>query len=129
MGGVFFRRRWAARREAINDVSRDVATLFRILQRHYPQFMETLKFQIASRREFERLVASNPDTLTDLERAGRFLYLQRLAFGGKVAGRNFGRRLQRPVSVRCDKARAAARLDPRTPRRRRDRMPVLGRFC
>jgi DNA adenine methylase len=90
MGGVFFRRRWAARSEVINDVSRDVATLFRILQRHYPQFMETLKFQIASRREFERLASSNPDTLTDLERAGRFLYMQRLAFGGKVAGRNFG---------------------------------------
>src|SRR5882757_359694 len=90
MGGVFFRRRWAARCEVVNDVSRDVATLFRILQRHYPQFMETLKFQIASRREFERLAATNPDTLTDLERAGRFLYLQRLAFGGKVAGRNFG---------------------------------------
>jgi DNA adenine methylase len=52
--------------------------------------MGTLKFQIASRREFERLAASNPDTLTDLERAGRFLYLQRLAVGGKVAGRNFG---------------------------------------
>jgi DNA adenine methylase len=64
--------------------------LFRILQRHYPQFMETLKFQITSRREFERLAATNADTLTDLERAGRFLYLQRLAFGGKVAGRNFG---------------------------------------
>jgi DNA adenine methylase len=90
MGGVFFRRRRAARREVINDISRDVATLFRILQRHYPQFTETLKFQITSRREFERLAASNPDTLTDLERAGRFLYLQRLAFGGKVAGRNFG---------------------------------------
>lgn len=90
MGGVFFRRRWAPRREVVNDVSRDVATLFRILQRHYPQFMETLKFQIASRAEFERLAASNPDTLTDLERAGRFLYLQRLAFGGKVAGRSFG---------------------------------------
>ena len=35
-------------------------------------------------------MASNLDTLTDLERAGRFLYLQRLAFGGKVAGRDFG---------------------------------------
>jgi len=52
--------------------------------------METLKFQIASRAEFERLAACNVDTLTDLERAARFLYLQRLAFGGKVAGRNFG---------------------------------------
>jgi DNA adenine methylase len=89
MGGVFFRRRWAARREVVNDISRDVATFFRILQRHYPN-METLKFQITSRREFERLAATNADTLTDRERAGRFLYLQRLAFGGKVAGRNFG---------------------------------------
>ncbi|WP_316171285.1 DNA adenine methylase [Bradyrhizobium sp. SZCCHNRI1058] len=90
MGGVFFRRRWAPRREVINDVSRDVVTLFRILQRHYPQFLETLKFQVTSRAEFERLAAANSDTLTDLERAARFLYLQRLAFGGKVAGRNFG---------------------------------------
>ncbi|WP_316172388.1 DNA adenine methylase [Bradyrhizobium sp. SZCCHNRI2049] len=90
MGGVFFRRRWAPRREVVNDVSRDVATLFRILQRHYPQFMETLKFQITSRAEFERLAASNVETLTDLERAARFIYLQRLAFGGKVAGRSFG---------------------------------------
>jgi len=62
MGGVFFRRRWAPRCEVINDISRDVATLFRTLQRHYPQFMETLKFQIASRREFERLLASNSDS-------------------------------------------------------------------
>ena len=29
-------------------------------------------------------------TLTDLERAARFLYLQRSGFGGKVVGRSFG---------------------------------------
>lgn len=90
MGGVFFRRNLIPKAEAINDISGDVVTLFRILQRHYPQFMETMKFQITSRKEFERLSASDPDTLTDLERAARFLYLQRLAFGGKVRGRSFG---------------------------------------
>ncbi|CDX19817.1 Adenine specific DNA methyltransferase, D12 class [Mesorhizobium sp. ORS 3359] len=90
MGGVFFRRRSRPRSEVINDRSGDVANLFRILQRHYPQFMDTLRFQITARREFDRLKASDPGTLTDLERAGRFLYLQKLAFGGKVAGRNFG---------------------------------------
>lgn len=90
MGGVFFRRNRVPKAEAINDISGDVVTLFRILQRHYPQFMETMKFQVTSRKEFERLSASDPDTLTDLERAARFLYLQRLAFGGKVKGRNFG---------------------------------------
>lgn len=90
MGGVFFRRTSAPRAEFINDRSRDVANLFRILQRHYPQLMDTLRFQITSRTDFERLTSTDPDTLTDLERAARFLYLQRLTFGGKVAGRSFG---------------------------------------
>jgi len=90
MGGVFFRRDRKPKTEVVNDISGDVTTLFRILQRHYPQFMDTLKFQITSRREFERLAACRPETLTDLERAARFIYLQKTAFGGKVAGRNFG---------------------------------------
>ncbi|MFN3440829.1 MAG: DNA adenine methylase [Rhizobium rosettiformans] len=90
MGGVFFRRRRVPRSEVINDRSGEVVNLFRILQRHYPQFMDTLKFQVTSRREFERLKACDPATLTDLERAARFIYLQKLAFGGKVQGQNFG---------------------------------------
>ncbi len=96
MGGVFLRRHTRPRAEVINDKARDVANLFRILQRHYPQFLETLRFQLTIRSEFERLVATDPDTLTDLERAGRFLYLQRTAFGGKVSGRNFGVSKDRP---------------------------------
>lgn len=90
MGGVFFRRDQKPKTEVINDINGDVANLFRILQRHYPQFIDTLKFQLTSRREFERLKATNPKTLTDLERAARFLYLQKTAFGGKVTGQGFG---------------------------------------
>lgn len=96
MGGVFLRRRARPRCEVINDISRDVTNLFRILQRHLPQFLDTIRFQITSRAEFERLMAVDPDTLTDLERAARFLYLQRTAFGGKVVGRNFGVARDRP---------------------------------
>lgn len=90
MGGVFLRRPFRATAEVINDISGDVVTLFRILQRHYVAFTDMLRWQITSRAEFERLAAANRDTLTDLERAVWFLYLQRTAFGGKVAGRNFG---------------------------------------
>lgn len=90
MGGVFFRRRVRPSQEVINDIDRDVVNLFRILQRHYQQFLDTLKWQLASRAEFERLASVDPETLTDLERAARFLYLQKLAFGGKSVGRNFG---------------------------------------
>ncbi len=90
MGGVFLRRRSRPPAEVVNDWSMDVATFYRILQRHYVAFLDMLRFQLTTRAEFERLTATDPATLTDLERAARFLYLQRTAFGGKVHGRNFG---------------------------------------
>lgn len=96
MGGIFLRRSTRPRAEVINDRSRDIANLFRILQRHYVQFLDVLKFGLTTRAEFERLVRVDPETLTDLERAARFLYLQRTAFGGKVSGRNFGVSKGRP---------------------------------
>jgi DNA adenine methylase len=90
MGGIFLRRDRRPRVEVINDWSEDVVTFFRILQHHYVAFMDMLRFQVSSRAGFEKLRAMEPSSLTDLQRAARFLYLQRLAFGGKVAGRNFG---------------------------------------
>lgn len=90
MGGVFFRRSHRPKSEVINDWSEDVSTFFRVLQRHYVAFMDMLRFQITSRAGFEKLLALDPGSLTDLERSARFLYLQRTAFGGKVRGRHFG---------------------------------------
>lgn len=90
MGGVFLRRQRRPRLEVINDLSGDVATLFRILQRHFEPFIDTLKWRLSSRAEFDRLMRQDPTTLTDLERSARFLYLQRLAFGGKLMGRVYG---------------------------------------
>jgi DNA adenine methylase len=90
MGGVFLRRDAKPRAEVMNDISGDVVNLFRILQRHYEAFVGELRWKLTSREDFDRLRAADASTLTDLERAARFLYLQRLSFGGKVQGRNFG---------------------------------------
>lgn len=90
MAGVFLRRDRRPRAEVINDISGDVATFFRVLQEHYEYLVDMLKFRVASRAEFNRLLGLAPERLTDLQRAVRFLYVQRLAFGGKVAGRSFG---------------------------------------
>ncbi|WP_414714297.1 DNA adenine methylase [Sphingobium sp.] len=90
MGGIFLRRSARPRAEVINDISGDVATFFRVLQEHYPYFIDMLRWRVASRSEFERLLGLDPNRLTDLQRAARFLYVQRLAFGGKICGRSFG---------------------------------------
>jgi len=89
MGGVFFRRTKKPKCEVINDRSGEVTNLFRILQRHYQPFVDLCKFQIYSRAEFESLKAIDPSTLTDLERAARFLYLQRASFGGNIRHQTF----------------------------------------
>lgn len=96
MGGVFLRRDRRPKCEVINDWSEDVATFFRVIQHHYVAFLDMIRFQITSRAGFEKLAAMEPSSLTDLQRSARFLYLQRLAFGGKVAGRAFGVALDRP---------------------------------
>ncbi|NLS28142.1 Modification methylase DpnIIA [Sphingomonas sp. S2M10] len=90
MGGVFLRRRSAARAEAINDISGDVANFFRVLQRHPEALLDLMRWRLSSRVEFERLRRQDPSSLTDLERADRFLFLQRLSYGGKVKARTFG---------------------------------------
>jgi DNA adenine methylase len=90
MGGIFLRRRRQPKAEYINDVSGDVVNFFRVVREHHGFFMDTLRWMIASRGEFERQRALPAEQLTDLQRAARFLYLQRLAFGGKVEGRHFG---------------------------------------
>jgi DNA adenine methylase len=97
MGGIFLRRTRRPRAEFVNDRGREVYTLFRVLQEHYVAFLDLLRFQITTQANFERLVAVDPETLTDLQRAARFLYLQRLAFGGKISGRNFGLAADRPA--------------------------------
>lgn len=97
MGGVFLRRDHKPRAEVINDYSREVYNLFRVIQQHYAYFIDYLKFRLTTRAEFERMSDINPNTLTDIQRASRFLYLQRTAFGGKISGRNFGVSADRPA--------------------------------
>lgn len=108
MGGVFLRRSTPAPVEVINDFSGDVANLFRVIRRHYEPFVDELRWLIAGREEFERQRALEPRLLTDIERAVRFLYLQRLAFGGRVSGRTFG--VRRDQDSRFHLARLRADL-------------------
>ncbi|WP_174290991.1 DNA adenine methylase [Sphingomonas bacterium] len=119
MGGVFLRRPRPAPVEVINDLSGDVANLFRIVRRHYEPFVDALRWLPASRDEFDRQKRLDPSALTDIDRAVRFLYLQRLAFGGRVEGRTFGVRKDQSSRIELSRLRAelkalSSRLEPVT---------------
>lgn len=91
MGGVFLRRSHAAPAEVINDINRDLVTLYRVAQRHPGALVESFgRWTLSSREMFDQLKRTPPDVLTDIERAARFLYLQRLAFGGRTRNPSFG---------------------------------------
>lgn len=109
MGGVFLRRDQKPKAEVINDWSEDVATFFRVIQHHYLAFLDMLRWQITSRAGFEKLLALEPSSLTDMQRSARFLYLQRLAFGGKVRGKTFG--VAPDVAARFDVTKLAPMIE------------------
>lgn len=86
---LFFLKR-PSKVEVLNDCNNDLITLYRVLQYHLEEFCKHFKWALISRRIFEWLKITPPETLTDIQRAARFYYLQKMAFGGKVNGRTFG---------------------------------------
>ena len=85
MGGVFLRRTSRPKSEIINDLNGEIVNLFRIVREHPEELARQFRWVLTSRQEFARWIAVDPDTLTDVQRAARFTYLQRLSFGGVPA--------------------------------------------
>lgn len=82
--------------EVINDVNGELVNLYRVVQRHLEEFVRQFKWMLTSRQVFKWLQDTPPETLTDIERAARFYYLQHHAFGGKVEGQTFGTQTTAP---------------------------------
>lgn len=76
--------------EVVNDINGELINLYRVVQNHLSPFVDCFKYALTSRQMFKWEKLKNPDTLTDIQRAARFYYLQRNAFGGKVDGQTFG---------------------------------------
>ncbi|MBF0421891.1 MAG: DNA adenine methylase [Magnetococcales bacterium] len=132
MGGVFFRRKRRPDVEVINDWSRDVVNLFRVLKHHQEGLAHELSLQLYSRDEFDRQLRANPDDLTDIQRAARFYFLQRARFGGKPDDRTFPATTQRSKAVKPESMRQFfRRLHDRLARVTIERMPyqdVIARY-
>lgn len=76
--------------EVLNDINGELVNLYRVVKHHLEEFVRQFKWALSSRQVYEWEQMKAPETLTDIQRAARFFYLQKLAFGGKVEGQTFG---------------------------------------
>lgn len=73
----------------LNDVNGDLINLYRVVQNQLEEFVRQFKWALSSRQVFKWLQITRPGTLTDIQRAARFYYLQQSAFGGRVNGQTY----------------------------------------
>jgi len=75
--------------EVLNDLDFEIVNFFRVCQWHYEELIRYLRYCLVSRKLHQLHVATNPAGLTDIQRAGRFFYLQKTSFGGLVLKQAF----------------------------------------
>lgn len=95
---LFFLRR-PAEVEVLNDINGDLTNLYRVVQNHLEEFVRQFKWALSSRQVFEWLKMTRVETLTDIQRAARFYYLQQSAFGGLVEGQTYGTATTQPPGL------------------------------
>ena len=76
--------------DVLNDVNGDLVNLYRVVKNHLEEFVRRFKYALSSRDVFKWLQVTPSHTLIDIQRAARFFYLQKHAFGGKVDGQSWG---------------------------------------
>jgi DNA adenine methylase len=76
--------------EVLNDMHSELVHLYRCVRHHLDELVRQFRWALASREMFDWAKMERPETLTDIQRAARFLFLQKLAFGGKVSSTHFG---------------------------------------
>ncbi|SRR6266567_2047107 len=75
--------------EVLNDLDGELVNFYRVCQVHHEELLKSLRFFLLSRKWYDTLTKTPPDTLTDIQRASRYFLLQKCSFGGMVARKNF----------------------------------------
>lgn len=112
-GAALYFLRPPAQVEVINDINGELVNLYRVVQNHLEEFVRQFKWALSSRQVFRWLQGTSPETLTDIQRAARFYYLQHNCFGAKLEGQTFGTATTTPPGLnllRLEETLSAAHL-------------------
>jgi len=75
--------------EILNDLDEEVFNFLRVCQLHEQELVRYLQFCTASRKWFELFQKQDPQSLSDIQRAARFFYLQKNCYGGLINRKSF----------------------------------------
>jgi len=85
---VFFHKQ-PSKVEILNDLDGEVINFLRVCQWHHEELVRTLRYHVPSRQWFDLLKRTDPVTLTDVQKAARFLFLQKNCFAGLVTKQHY----------------------------------------
>lgn len=85
---VFFHKE-PSKVEVLNDLDDDIFNFLRVCQLHYQELVRYLQFCTVSRKWFELFQNQDQKALSDIQRAARFFYLQKNAYGGLIKRKHF----------------------------------------
>ena len=89
--------------EVLNDLDGELVNLYRCCQQHYEELLRYFRFVLVSREWFDRLKAADPRSLTDIQRAARYLYLLRNSFASLVCNPVYHRNVVQPPGFNLEK--------------------------
>lgn len=75
--------------EVLNDLDGEIVNFFRVCQLHHEELIRFFRFAIVSRKSFDLQKATDPTTLTDIQRAARYLYILKNSFASLVRHPNY----------------------------------------
>lgn len=92
---VFFRKE-RSHSEVLNDLDGELVNFLRVCQNHHEELVRSLRYAVTSRQMHELYRRQDPALLTDVQRATRFVYLQRTSWGAAVRDQHYNAEPTRP---------------------------------
>ena len=95
-------RKPISKTEVINDINGELVNMYRIIKHHRQAFIDEMRIMPVARDLYNLQRATPPEVLTDIQRAVRFYYTLRTAFGAKVVGQTFTINADRPSTFNVE---------------------------
>jgi DNA adenine methylase len=101
-GAQIFFHKARSKVEVLNDLDSQLVNFYRVCQHHHGELIRFIRQMPVSREWFETYERTAIEGLTDVQRAARFLYLQKLAYGGRVTRKAYAIHVTAKPNLRED---------------------------